>query len=712
MADEKRKQYHNSKWSKVPVLIEEALDDVIVVCLKLGSKEFRGILLDTAKRNVPHGICFAPKPANVDKSGENDVNSTSIPGNDIGHQQISVSTTSQRFTYNHDPSEYSEKPVLLGPKNTIRPVGKKSVRDIRLRPRRTLCSNCKNTIHEYNKHDEGKSNNTLSSSRPGKPSSVSSTRSPSRYLAPPKHTKPSSSRSPSHYVSNRTVTTCKWSLRNRSNSKEVLLRLPEPTKKRSNSNATSTFLENKTVEQNPVKPKSTKVEKPPSPKATPFIKISYGDGAVLNIPPRLPGMDSGVVESSSEDPSASPQKEVQNYVSHKKLKKAMKKAKERERHRSGDQLTKSVSVELDEKGSKISSHHKKHKRKHKHRHANQYHTTDTKDGDKPPVMAELVSNVESDWNGNGESRTETSNESNYYEKTNVFNDTDNSKVENGCNDTEYMYVEYDEQPLVIDEGANMTDDGKDENIDQISTVKNYSDWIDHIEANNDEDHENARPLDEDNSAERPRLVYMWKQNQGLARVEPRTGSSQTGDNRGSMSSDDLDQDTESRYSASDSNDSYNESDSDVCNDYPGSPQSEVTDSPVDTLRPLMMKIQSQSVSKCVMADDRTIHVEDIVWGKIQGFPWWPGRVMSIMVTQKDNGIIITQTAHVSWFGSSTMSHMQCSELYPFLEDFKLRYNKKKRGPYRSAIKQATLAAQAAFSNTNANIDIDMEEFEL
>ena len=52
MADEKRKQYHNSKWTKVPVLIEEALDDVIVVCLKLGSKEFRGILLDTAKRYV------------------------------------------------------------------------------------------------------------------------------------------------------------------------------------------------------------------------------------------------------------------------------------------------------------------------------------------------------------------------------------------------------------------------------------------------------------------------------------------------------------------------------------------------------------------------------------------------------------------------------------------------------------------------------------
>ena len=463
-------------------------------------------------------------------------------------------------------------------------------------------------------------------------------------------------------------------------------------------------------EQNLVKPKTTKLEKPPSPKATPFIKISYGDGAVLNIPPRLPGVDSGVVESSSEDPSASPQKEVQDYVSHKKLKKAMKKAKERERHRSEDLVTKSVSVMLDEKVSKISSHHKKHKRKHKHRHAN--HTTDIKNSNKEPVMAELVSNVESEWNGNGEGRTDTSNESNLYEKTNIFNDTDNSKVENGCNDADYMCVEYDEQPLVIDESASVTDDEKDNNLDKKATEKNYSDWVDHIKADDNEDDENARPVNENNSVERPRLVYMWKQNQGLARVEPRTGNSQMGENRSSLSSDDTDQDTESRYSASDTNDSYSDSESDVCNDYPGSPQSEVTEAPVDTLRPLMMKIQSQSVSKCVMADDRTIHVEDIVWGKIQGFPWWPGRVMSIMVTQKDNGIIITQTAHVAWFGSSTMSHMQCSELYPFLEDFKLRYNKKKRGPYRSAIKQATLAAQAAFSNANANIDIDMDEFEL
>jgi hypothetical protein len=55
-----------------------------------------------------------------------------------------------------------------------------------------------------------------------------------------------------------------------------------------------------------------------------------------------------------------------------------------------------------------------------------------------------------------------------------------------------------------------------------------------------------------------------------------------------------------------------------------------------------------------------------------------------------------------------MSHIQCSDLYPFLEEFKLRYNKKKRGPYKMAIKQATIAAQS-LTNTH---HIDFTEFDL
>lgn len=53
---------------------------------------------------------------------------------------------------------------------------------------------------------------------------------------------------------------------------------------------------------------------------------------------------------------------------------------------------------------------------------------------------------------------------------------------------------------------------------------------------------------------------------------------------------------------------------------------------------------------------------DIVWGKVVGFPWWPGRVLS--VTQSLH-------AHVAWYASTTSSLMPCDSLRPFLEDYKV-----------------------------------------
>jgi hypothetical protein len=127
---------------------------------------------------------------------------------------------------------------------------------------------------------------------------------------------------------------------------------------------------------------------------------------------------------------------------------------------------------------------------------------------------------------------------------------------------------------------------------------------------------------------------------------------------------------------------------------------------VEQIRPLMMRIQTKYIKKVVLDDGRGIGVGDIVWGKIHGFPWWPGRVNTISISQKDNGVIISQQAHVSWFGSSTMSNMLCSDLYPFLEEFKLRFKKKKRGPYKIAIKQATMAAQALLGDDHPVYDLE------
>jgi hypothetical protein len=38
------------------------------------------------------------------------------------------------------------------------------------------------------------------------------------------------------------------------------------------------------------------------------------------------------------------------------------------------------------------------------------------------------------------------------------------------------------------------------------------------------------------------------------------------------------------------------------------------DENIEVLHPLMMKIQTRDVTKCIKTDGRTVHVGDIVWG--------------------------------------------------------------------------------------------------
>lgn len=70
---------------------------------------------------------------------------------------------------------------------------------------------------------------------------------------------------------------------------------------------------------------------------------------------------------------------------------------------------------------------------------------------------------------------------------------------------------------------------------------------------------------------------------------------------------------------------------------------------------------------CVFAGSRLL-VGDVVWGKIMGFPWWPGKVLTITTT--DNQL---PQAQVAWYGSCTSSLMECDQLCPYLETFKVRF---------------------------------------
>lgn len=42
--------------------------------------------------------------------------------------------------------------------------------------------------------------------------------------------------------------------------------------------------------------------------------------------------------------------------------------------------------------------------------------------------------------------------------------------------------------------------------------------------------------------------------------------------------------------------------------------------------PLAMRLAANPVLHCLTATGRRMDVGDVVWGKIHGFPWWPGKV--------------------------------------------------------------------------------------
>ena len=84
---------------------------------------------------------------------------------------------------------------------------------------------------------------------------------------------------------------------------------------------------------------------------------------------------------------------------------------------------------------------------------------------------------------------------------------------------------------------------------------------------------------------------------------------------------------------------------------------------------------------------------DIVWGKVHGHPWWPGRILSFHKSQESSGDL----AHVGWFASNTQSMMPCEALELFLSKFTKRFTTKKSGLYVTAVKEAQIASREKYS---------------
>ncbi|CAG9856609.1 unnamed protein product [Phyllotreta striolata] len=109
---------------------------------------------------------------------------------------------------------------------------------------------------------------------------------------------------------------------------------------------------------------------------------------------------------------------------------------------------------------------------------------------------------------------------------------------------------------------------------------------------------------------------------------------------------------------------------------------------------LLLKINTHSVSSAIGADGVRLLAGDVVWGKTQGCAWWPGKILAITSSGAQGA-----QAHVTWYGSSASSVMQCDQLSHYLDNFKTRYNKKmKCGLYKEAVKQATNDARENAEN--------------
>ncbi|GFO44744.1 pwwp domain-containing protein 2a [Plakobranchus ocellatus] len=760
-----------AKGVRLTVIVEYSFENIIAVFLFHNGKEFRGVLLENDPGLFPHGIPFSNKPM-VEQNASLKTSPRSAldvkPGTENKPPDLSYSkdtkveppATCGRFSYNVNPFLVNPRPVPDIPTVEMKPVValRKTVRDIRLRPRQTLCSKCKSAIHEslkghhpptVNMHQAFskettetlppnkkclKTNSNLASPSPSLPNDAQRKRKNANQTPMVvlediklKYMKPLDKKSSK--VSSAKHARCEQNLNKtaaKSHNKEAqkldlkLLNTKVRGVRSSVGSGSVNSLSHANVQQGSLKEidvvsetnlsgsgKNLKKDKATSnegnSKPSPAIKISIGDGAILKIPPRLPEKEAQCndqqVWTHTINSSNSSNISV-NQMQHKKSKKAAKRSKEKDKCKTSAFFENSGTPITDAAEAFALKVQKKHKKKHRHKH------------DEPN---QNVTNIE------------------------------RSGLEENVTFQKGQVCDKSQEPLPVqpdtdDLGGTTLDDSIADNKPAVEQP-------------------------------RPRLLYTWKQNQGLSRVpsSPKQSSSELSPpymfknspilplrvsnsphrrknasparvisaspnwhigssqnvilkdyplrskshSSSGLSSENLavsengvnqvSDDSQSHSSGVDSNIS-DFCDGDFIDEITsedefffreGSPSLEKDERAEDdgSIKPLMMKIQTQNVTGCVLKEGREVRVGDIVWGKIAGFPWWPGRISSITVTQRDNDVVITQLAKVCWFGSNTMSHVRCSDLYPFLQEFKARYNKKKKGQYRVAIKQATVAAQ-------------------
>lgn len=691
------------KNTKIEVQVVEDLEDLLVVSFDYeerpggSTKYFQGVLLNSKKKNWPLGLMAAPPgigPFPPDDSTAVAASVESLQKCEGGDAPAATSmaldsdrlyAVRRRHTYIQNgggvgaasivnatvtvgPTVVGHSMEMAGARRSTycRRFGDRAARTMRLRPRQVLCSKCKSICNENSENvqvaNAVKARTGVVSG--GGPPDVSVLVQSSR--AGPIGTQP-------------TIGSCGQTTTTKTGGRMVLRKRRiqnEPVGAVGDPPPLSILMEQQQpskILDEPIPPEADPIEAMPRTienavaapetlkhkKTSPFIKISFGpQGTVIKIPPRThtyiaSDNESDLQEVTPESGGSSSSPAYRHFRA-KAAKKALKKAK-KDAQKLSKQVggTGSFGAAVASAGSPMrhdprKSRHHKHKFKHKRRRR--------EDDDEEDV----------DGGGSGSNRDESSSS---------VADQEHSRDD----------ASLERRRLVVDVGRLIAAPPPPPSEDEPTTNENGTTTAGFVMSGDRWDQLDSNPEHgaADAYSKIKKECLRQKLSISLKRLSEKSymKCSPTYNNNNNNHRDD------SNGNGGSSGNGIGSNESSEAGDLPEFPESE------PPMRPLMMRISSYNVTSFSVGDGRVISIGDVVWGKIHGFPWWPGKVLSISVSQRDNGMLVTQQAHVAWFGSSTSSQMPCNQLVPFLEDFKLRYNKKKRGPYKEAIKQATLAAQ-------------------
>ncbi|VDK34270.1 unnamed protein product [Taenia asiatica] len=100
----------------------------------------------------------------------------------------------------------------------------------------------------------------------------------------------------------------------------------------------------------------------------------------------------------------------------------------------------------------------------------------------------------------------------------------------------------------------------------------------------------------------------------------------------------------------------------------------------------------------------TFRIDDVVWCKLSGWPWWPARIISLHRSAS------SCMACVRWVAWNQISHFPCEKIAPFLVEDDRKVDKrrmKKHTAYKKAIEEAlSMARMRATQSLNDDVSDD------